>query len=405
MLNIETFFNTQNIKRFYFPGKVFWGKDCRFQLLELIGPGKTIALFVDVYFAQNEFIKDFQQRYNSQIVLVETIESMPKTGQVDRILAGISAAPDVVVSVGGGSTIDTAKAVIAGFIYGTYDGVGMGARRGMQTLPGVAKPVFISLPTTAGTGADASRYYVVYDSRTQTKVHGKSWELIADWLLLDAAFINKAPERLLINSAFDAFIHYFESYLCKYERSWSGEMLSLDGMARVVSALDRIVHGKDRAEENYLQLLYASTMAGIAISNVRTGIIHEAAGALLEHTRLTHPETLFVFLRETYEHYRGHMVEREEAFIRRLKAEHPKSGFASFENVIEWWGKLFELAGIREDITREISKAGIPATELKKSIFDRIFSDKVWIEKEGPVPMDEKAIRALVDGSLRRFGM
>ncbi len=404
-LNIETFFNTQSVKRVFFPGRMFWGKDCRYYLFDLIGPDKTIAFFVDAVFAQHEFVLDLQKRYGRQVVLKEKIEGMPETDNVNRIVKQLAEVPDMVISIGGGSTIDTAKAVIATFIYGTFDGIGMGERRGIPTLDGIVKPVFISLPTTPGTGADASRYYVVYDSKTRAKTHGKSWELIADWILLDASFIQNAPDRLLINSAFDAFMHLFESYLCRYERSWFGGMLSLDGIGRILHALDRIINHSDRGDENLLQLLYASTIAGMAISNVRTGGIHEAAGALLEHTKLTHPETLFVFMRETCRQYDGHIKELEAALVLRLQYEYPELGLVSLEEIIKWWENIFEIKGITAYITEALKGISISGDELEKYIFDRVFSDKVWIEKESPVPLDSSSINRLVGSSLKRFGL
>lgn len=405
MMNIESFFNTSNIKRFFFPGKIFWGKDCRYCLFNLVDPDKTIALFVDRFFAQNKFVKELQKRYAKQIILKANIESMPKTDNIKRIITQLGRVPDMVISIGGGSSIDTAKAVIASFIYGTFDGIGIGARRVIKTIDDIAKPIFISLPTTPGTGADASRYYVVYDSDTHIKVHGKSWALVADWILIDAYFIRNLPDRLLINSAFDAFIHFFESYLCRYERSWLNDMLSLDGMLRIISSLDQIIYRKNCSDGLLLQLLYASTIAGVAISNVRTGIIHEAGGALLEHTKLTHPETLFVFLRSVYKQYNKHTGNREDMLLQRLKSEYPQLECGSLEGVIEWWERLYEITGITMSIIKVIKKTGIPSEELKRYIFDRVYSDKVWIEKEGPFPLDENLIYDLINNSLARFGL
>lgn len=404
-LDIETFFNTHDIKRFFFPGKVLWGKDCRSLLPKLIEADKTIALFVDVFFADNDFVREFKQKFSKQIVILETIESMPKTENVKRIITQLGKAPDIVISIGGGSSIDTAKAVTANFIYGTFDGVGIGKKRGMSTLKGTVKPTFISLPTTAGTGADASRYYVVYDTHTNSKIYGRSWKLTADWILLDAYFILNSPERLLINSAFDSFVHFFESFICKNERSWFGDMLSIDGMARVLVALDRIINHDDREEQNYLQLLYASTMAGVAISNVRTGNIHEAAGALLEHTELTHSETLFVFLRTAYEQYHEQIKDRGNMLLHRLKSDHPQSEFESFEDIIKWWEKLFDQSGIKTNIIEALRRMDTSQTDLRNAIFNRVYSDKVWIEKESPLQLDENLVDLLIAKSLQRFGL
>ena len=206
-------------------------------------------------------------------------------------------------------------------------------------------------------------------------------------------------------SAFDAFVHLFESFLCRYERSWFGEMISLDGITRILRSLDRIVRRGERDDDPYLQLLYSATMAGVAVSNIRTGMIHEAAGALLEHTALSHPETLFVFFRETCALYRGHMADREALLLRRLSAEYPELGAASLDGILRWWEDHFERCGITAGVVRAIGQADVPAEELKERIFERVHSDRVWIEKEGPLPLEDSRIRAWIAASLARFGL
>jgi alcohol dehydrogenase class IV len=404
VLNVETFYNTADIKRFFFPGRIFWGKDCRELLHQIIPADKRLLIFVDIHFLDDPFIRDLRSRYASRILRVEPISSMPRTGHLRSIAEQLTERPDVIVSVGGGSTIDSAKAIIANHLFGTFDGVGMGQKRGMQRLSDREKQTFISLPTTPGTGADSSRYYVTYDSDTHGKVHGKSWELTADWILLDPYFVRGLSEQALVCFAFDAFVHFFESYLCRYERSWFGEMLSLDGMLRIVAALQRITGGR-RDDDACLQLLYASTIAGVAISNVRTGSIHEAAGALLEHSPLTHPETLFVFLRTTYEQYRGHIAELGEQLSRSLRSQGVIDGIDSLEGLISWWENVFEKQRITDRIRTGLCNLKTPLPAVKQAIFDRVSSDKVWVAKESPREMNEPLVLELVDRSLSRFGI
>ncbi len=402
-LNIETFFNHQEVKRFFFPARIIWGKDCRQGIFDLIERDKTIALFTDQTFAGNEYVVELERSYSGQIVHKEEVVSIPQTDQVKKVVKQLGEMPGQVISIGGGSTIDTAKAVMASFLYGSFEGIGMGERRGIPPLNGIVKPRFISLPTTAGSGADASRYYVVYDSKTRGKVHGKSWNLVADWILLDPYFVRSAPPRLVINGAFDAFIHFLESSWCRYEQSWFGEMLTTEGMIRILVALDGILKGGKQKDEYLLELLYASTLAGMAISNVRTGSIHEAGGVILENTDLCHAETLFIFFRETYGQYAKDIKNRQEKLLLRLKNEFPDLGLNCWEKIIEWWEEIYATNGITAGIREGINGIKISRAETEQLIFDRVFSDKVWIEKEGPVPLDHQSIHRMVHNSLNRF--
>jgi len=154
-----------------------------------------------------------------------------------------------------------------------------------------------------------------------------------------------------------------------------------------------------------LELLYASTLAGMAISNVRTGSIHEAGGALLEHRELSHAETLFVFFRDTYEEYAEHIKEREGGVLLRLKYGFGGLGLNSFEEVIRWWEDVYARNGITASISEGLKDLKMSGEELKECIFDRVFSDKVWIEKESPLPLDSSSIKRIIDNSLKRFGL
>lgn len=397
-MNIETLFNTSQVKRFHFPGTVIWGSGAGQKLADIVADAATVGLFVDVFFEDHPFVKALRASLGARLAFQEICQGMPRSQPLE-ILAERVSPPDAIISIGGGSTIDAAKAVIGHWLYGTFDGVGMGARRGMAPLPGGARPLLIGVPTTAGTGADASRYYVTYDVVNHGKVHGKSWRLIADWIVLDPGFVRNSELSLLVNSAFDAFVHFFESFICRQERSWFGDMLSLDGMVRLLSALDRIIHRKQTDDETFLELLYAATMGGIAISNIRTGNIHEAAGALLEHTKLSHSETLMVFLRPAWRQYRAAIADREALLMRRLAIE-TDLDLHNFDMVFRWWEGAFDTVGLSERIRAGMSAIKTPLGELRAHIINRVVSDRVWCTKESPVPLSDAMVYAFVDEAL-----
>jgi len=400
-LNIETLFNSADLKRFHFPGTVVWGAGCRDRIADLAADSASVWLFVDAYFAEDPFTRGLREALGARLTRTEICATTPRTESL-RAMAESGQPPEAVIAIGGGSTMDAAKAVIAHWLYGTFDGVGMGEKRGLPPLQDGVRPLLITAPTTAGTGADASRYYVTYGETDHAKVHGKSWRLVADWLVLDPAFMRGSPGPLLVSSAFDAFIHCFESYLCRYERSWFGDMLSLDAMPRIVRALDRALNGAPD-DETLLELLYAATIGGMAISNIRTGNIHEAAGALLEATGLTHPETLMVFLKPAYRQYREAIADREALLMRRFASDAPELGFETFEDVIAWWERAFDGAGLMRRIREGVAGVTLPESELKARIFERVATDRVWCGKESPAPLDDDAVRGFIDDALSAY--
>lgn len=396
-LDLETFYNTDAQKRFWFPGRLFWGRDVRLRCFELIPQQGRVELVVDARFATDAFVRELRTRLQDRLD-VTIVEEPPRTDAVDRLAR--RPAPALQIALGGGSSIDLAKSARCQRLYGTCDGVGIGERRGLAVLPHAVDAPLVALPTTAGTGAEASRYYVAFDRVTGGKVHGKSWRLVADWILLDPEFLRDAPPRLLVESAYDAFVHLFESAVCRYEASALGRNLSAHGIATLLPALEAVLSG-DRGDEPRLALLYAATLGGIAISNVRTGNVHEAAGALLERTDLTHPQTLRVFFRAAVTQYRHAVADRERELMAAIRARMP--GLSSFDDVLALWDRAFAASGADEAIARELAALREPG-EVREHVFRRVAADRVWVSKESPVPLDEAAIAAFIDDGLSGAG-
>ena len=402
---LETFYNTDETKRFAFPGKLIWGSGSRRLVSELIPRSGSVDVYVDRYFADHHLSRETLEPIHDSIRKIVAVAAEPKYQAVVGEAGATGSSPDAVIAMGGGSTLDFAKAVTAMRLFGSVDGIGMGDKRGRRPQPDARRPRIVALPTTAGTGAEASRYYVTYDAVTKHKVHGKSWELVADWIVLDPAFVRSCPDSLLVATAFDAFVHLFESLVCRHERSWFGQMLSYDAIPRLLRALDAVVHEGQRDDENYLELLYSASVGGIAISNVRTGNVHEAAGALLELTDLSHPETLFVFWQSAYEQYADAVADVTTQLFGRLAMVAPHLQISTPERLTAWWSVLFDEMGIttriRERVTALVSDAG----EVRSRVFERVWSDRVWIEKESPVHLDASAVGAFVDEALSRAGL
>ena len=404
-MNIETFFNDDNAKRFFFPGKIFIGKGMAAKAAELVAQHDSVAIIIDRAFSDSALHQNIRNAVATERSVSWVVQGPPYVQDVMAFIGQMGEVPAVIVSIGGGSAADFAKAVILHELFGTVDGVGVGERRGLLPRPDAKRPAYVAIPTTAGSGAESSRYYVNYDKYTHGKVYGKTWTTVADWVLLDPELLSTMPTSTLVACAFDAFVHLFETFIAQHERSNFGDMFSLDGIPRIMAALDTAVFNSVRDDKTHEELLYAATMAGMAISNVRTGNIHEAAGALLELTDLSHPETLFVFFREAIEQYLDSIRDREALLLSHLRLIPAFSGFSSMDDVIRWWEEIFAEVGLVSRIKISVSALSPSLERVRDHVFQRIYSDKVWITKESPLALDEGAIRELIDRSLARFGV
>lgn len=403
-MDIETWFNTADIKRQYFPGRIFVGAGVFRQAIELcLKTEGQIAIVADQVVHDLPLVRDELTALAHRGPHLKLVHGAPIAQEVECFAQALGVSPAVILSIGGGSATDFAKAVTARFLFGTFDGIGL--RGNIGETKGRAKPILVSVPTTAGSGAEASRYYVTYDRDDHHKVFGKSWQLVADWIMLDPIFLRSAPDSLLVSCAFDVFVHLFESMICRYESSWMGRTLSLNGIPHLMDALDRVIHQGRRSDTEFSGLLETASIGGLAISNVRTGNIHEAAGALLELTDLSHPETLFVFFRDAIEQYLSQISDHEQALLDRLRLIPAFAQFKRMEDVICWWEALFERVGLVERIRASLARLGSSQDTAKAHIFQRVFTDKVWITKESPLPLDEAGISGFIDRSLARFGL
>lgn len=398
---IEHMFNSTAQKRFYLPTKFVWGVGCHELVLDIVADMGSVALFVDGAFADHPIVSDINARLGARVLFTEVCRAMPQSQRL-REIGRTQIIPDAIVSLGGGSTVDAAKAVVAQWLFGTFDGIGMGEKRSVTRLPGAKRPLLVGLPTTAGTGADVSRYYVTYDAITKGKVHGKSWDLVVDWVLIDPVFLRTAPPPLVLISAFDAFIHLFETYICRGERSWFGDTLSLDGITRIMRTMVAYFERDERSDELLLELNYAAAIGGVAITNIRTGNIHEAAGALLELTPLTHGETLMVFMGPAYSQYRTAIADREALLMRHMAVHAPELLFKNFFELMEWWRSKFDKLGLMDRIENAV--AGItdwPAAS--RHIRQRVINDRVWCDKESPLPLTDEMVDAFLKSALPRY--
>jgi alcohol dehydrogenase class IV len=384
-MQIEKWFNTETIKRFYFPGKIFIGRGVFEHAVTICKDIEgTVVIVLDKAFAEKQFVITALETLKSKISGMQVIAGAPIAQDVLEFVQTLNARPAAILAIGGGSVTDFSKAIAAHFMYGSIDAVGLKGQAPNVLAP---KPLLVSIPTTAGSGAEASRYYVTYDRHDHHKIFGKSWDLVADWIMLDPIFLEQMPEDILVACAFDAFVHLFETLICQHERSLLGA----------------IYHG-ERNDKVHERLMQSATIGGVAISNVRTGNMHEAAGALLELTNLSHPETLYVFFRDVVEQYKHAITEREQLLIAHLRLIPHFENFKTIDDVIKWWEAIFHKVGLDKKVRDRVKTCTYPTEQVREHVFKRVFADKVWINKESPVVLDEMAIKQVIDRSFQRFG-
>lgn len=188
---------------------------------------------------------------------------------------------DVIVSLGGGSPMDTAKGVSILALYGgkimDYEAP--------TVLPGKTIPI-IAIPTTAGTGSEVTSAAVFTNVENGWKFAVKSNNLLPVVSLLDPEMIQGLPPFVAASTGVDALVHAIESYTNKKCNPYS-EAFSEKAMELIGKNLRKFVADRTNIEAAS-GMLIGSTFAGLAFSNVALGNVHAMSHPISGHLGVAH---------------------------------------------------------------------------------------------------------------------
>ncbi|AWN34464.1 iron-containing alcohol dehydrogenase [Methylobacterium radiodurans] len=206
----------------------------------------------------------------------------PTVASVDAALAALQAGDhDCVVGFGGGSPMDTAKAVAVLARFG-------GAMRAykaphLQDAPGL--PI-IAIPTTAGTGSEATRFTIVTDAETDEKMLCIGLAYLPVAALVDYELTLTKPRRLTADTGIDALTHAIEAYVSKRANPFSDGM-ALAAMRAIAPNLRRVwADPGDRPARE--AMMVGATQAGIAFSNSSVALVHGMSRPIGAHFHVAH---------------------------------------------------------------------------------------------------------------------
>jgi alcohol dehydrogenase class IV len=188
---------------------------------------------------------------------------------------------DMIIGIGGGSPMDAAKAVS---ILAKQDLDDEALFKGGYTV----KPLpVIAIPTTAGTGSEVTPYSILTDEKDETKKNLSHESLYPKIAFLDPSYTTMLPYEITVNTAIDAFSHAVESCLSKKANPMS-IMISLESLKFMGPCLFNLCSDKMVSLDNRESLLYASMLAGIAISQTGTTVVHAMGYSLTYFKKIDH---------------------------------------------------------------------------------------------------------------------
>ena len=197
---------------------------------------------------------------------------------------------DSLIAVGGGSVLDTAKAVN---ILVSEGGEFLRAYVGAHKLTRPLKPL-VAIATTAGTGSEVTTVAVIKDTHKQKKDAFQSSHLMPAVAVIDPRMTLTVPPAITAATAMDALTHSVEAYTCIAKNPLSDAYASA-AIRKIVTALP-LVLAKPGNTEARLELAEAATMAGIAFSNSMVGLVHAIGHSLGAVCHLHHGTCMSLLL-------------------------------------------------------------------------------------------------------------
>lgn len=277
----------KNYWSLYNPVVVSFGTGCRTQLLKRLEGQKALVVTSERGRDQLQTDKILGSQMSSNRIIWDTsVTANPDLAHLSECAlnfadAGITS----VIGIGGGSAIDSAKALAAG-ITGAKSGLSLadliGSPQRLAELPCIP---LTAVPTTFGTGSEVTPFATVWDRAEKKKLSLTAQEVYPIQAIVDPDLGRSAPENVILYTGLDAFNQALESI---WNRNANPITIMFATMAakKIFNALPRILDNGDR--EYIDELALASLLAGLSISQTRTALCHSISYPITAHFDVPH---------------------------------------------------------------------------------------------------------------------
>ena len=251
--------------QFHGKTKICYGKYALETLEEL--PSTSVFVVTDPFMVTSGFAEQvtshLERRELPHLIFAE-VEPDPSLETVMRgTLDFIRSKADLIVALGGGSAIDTAKAITF-FAH--------------KAAPDLPRPLLAAIPTTSGTGSEVTAISVITDKKQGMKIPLNDELLIPDVAILDARFTRTVPPQVTAATGMDVLTHAVEAYTSRENNAFT-DILAVQAIRYVFSFLLKAYQQMENMEAREMMLL-GSCMAGMAFNNSGLGLTHSMAHAL-----------------------------------------------------------------------------------------------------------------------------
>lgn len=298
---------------------------------------------------------------------VTTITREPEVEDIDQAVRELQRTGvqegDFLLAIGGGSAIDLAKAVAAlatnrqsQSVRDYLEGVGRGLQIERPPLPCMA------MPTTAGTGSEATKNAVISSFDPPFKKSLRSEQMMPKVVLVDPELTTSVPANVTAATGMDAITQLIESYVSRRAQPIP-QALAIDGLRGVGEAL-RAACSDGTNREARERMSQAALLSGIALANSGLGLAHGVAAALGVHCRVTHGLACAVMLPAAMRVNRDVRLRELADVGRALTAREFASDASAADAGIEYIAQLCEQIGI----PRRLSALGVTSGQIPELV-------------------------------------
>ncbi|MDD3267844.1 MAG: iron-containing alcohol dehydrogenase family protein [Syntrophomonadaceae bacterium] len=271
----------------HFPTRVFFGRGVineQADLLHTLGSRALIVTGKGGSAIRNGALEDVCRTLEKTSLGWELFNEVEPNPTIETVRRGAALAremrADFVIGIGGGSPMDAAKAIAITNLAEVSDEELFNLQYG-DVLP------IVLIPTTAGTGSEVTPASILTSHKDQTKRNIGSAKLIPNIAFLDSSYTSGLPWQITADTAVDAYSHAIESYLSAKNNAISS-LFSEQAMTILSQELRVIARKNDLGPDNRDSLLYASYLAGVAISLTGTSIPHALGYSLTYYKGMPH---------------------------------------------------------------------------------------------------------------------
>ncbi|MBV0934506.1 iron-containing alcohol dehydrogenase [Marinobacterium weihaiense] len=228
-------------------------------------------IITDPMMVQLGYVDRLQQQLQAKALVADVFANTVPEPTVASIMAGVDQVQrgdyDCIIALGGGSPIDSAKAIA---ILGRHGGTMRDYKFPRQVdEPGLP---LIAIPTTAGTGSEATRFTIITDEHNDEKMLCAGLGFMPVAALIDYSLTLSLPPRTTADTGIDALTHAMEAYVSRKANAYSDSQ-AMAAMRLLGPHLRRAYHdGADKQAREAMML--GSTLAGIAFSNASVALVH-----------------------------------------------------------------------------------------------------------------------------------